>query len=158
MNPNTAIVIVSDIDVSRRFYEKVLDQQVGLDLGANIAFDGSMSLLTREVWAHFIAKPVEEIVFGSHSFELYFERDDFDDFVTRFRTFDIECVHDVIEHSWGQRVIRFYDPDRHVIEVGESMTSVFRRFLGQGLSIEETAERTGHPVEFVRESVARAVR
>jgi catechol 2,3-dioxygenase-like lactoylglutathione lyase family enzyme len=153
MKPNTAIVIVSDMDISRRFYEQVLGQRVVLDLGANIAFDGSVSLLTRNVWAEFIGKPAEEITLRSHNFELYFERDDFDAFVAHFRTFDIECVHDVIEHAWGQRVIRFYDPDGHVIEVGESMAAVFRRFLAQGLSIEETATRTQHPVEFVRESV-----
>jgi len=25
---------------------------------------------------------------------------------------------------WGQRVIRFYDPDMHIVEVGESLESV----------------------------------
>ena len=50
----------------------------------------------------------------------------------------------------GQRVIRFYDPDMHIIEVGESMLTVVKRFISQGLSIEETAERTQHPIEFIR--------
>ena len=38
-------------------------------------------------------------------------------------------MHPVKEHSWGQRVVRFYDPDRHIIEVGENMKVVCRRFL-----------------------------
>ncbi|MEW9121058.1 MAG: hypothetical protein AB2421_00005 [Thermotaleaceae bacterium] len=50
----------------------------------------------------------------------------------------------------GQRVIRFYDPDMHIIEVGESMETVVKGFIKQGLSIEETAERTQHPIEFVK--------
>lgn len=37
------------------------------------------------------------------------------------------------------------------IEVGESMETVVKRFIGQRLSIEETAERTQHPIEFVRQ-------
>ncbi len=151
MKPNTAVVIVSDIAISRRFYQDVLGQQVVLDLGANIAFDGTLSLLARDVWAEFIGKPEDEIVFASHSFELYFEEDDFDACLARLAAHPIEYVHGPREFPWGQRVVRFYDPDRHVIEVGESMASVFRRFLSQGLSIEETAARTQHPVEFVRQ-------
>ncbi len=30
------------------------------------------------------------------------------------------------------------------------MKTVVKRFMGQGLSIEETAERTQHPIEFVK--------
>ncbi len=37
-----------------------------------------------------------------------------------------------MEHSWGQRVIRFYDLDGHLIEVGESMAMVIRRFFRGG--------------------------
>ena len=32
---------------------------------------------------------------------------------------DISYVHPLIEHSWGQKVVRFYDPVMHIIEVGE---------------------------------------
>jgi hypothetical protein len=56
----------------------------------------------------------------------------------------------VIEHPWGQRVIRFYDPDRHIIEVGENMKMVVRRFLQRGLSIDETAVRMDVPVDYVK--------
>jgi len=27
----------------------------------------------------------------------------------------------LMEHSWGQRVVRFYDPDGNLIEVGTPM-------------------------------------
>ena len=47
----------------------------------------------------------------------------------------------VKEHSWGQRVVRFYDPDGHLIEVGESMRQVVHRFLAQGLTVAEVALR-----------------
>ncbi len=46
--------------------------------------------------------------------------------------------------------MRFYDPDKHIIEVGESMAVVAKRFLDQGLSVEETAKIIQHPVEFVK--------
>lgn len=62
---------------------------------------------------------------------------------------NIEYIHPLIEHSWGQRVVRFYDPDKHIIEVGENMMMVVQRFIDAGLSIEETAARMDVPVDYV---------
>jgi len=59
----------------------------------------------------------------------------------------IEYLGDVIEHSWGQRVIRFYDLDGHIIEVGEDMKMVVKRFLASGMTMEETAAKIDASVE-----------
>ena len=53
------------------------------------------------------------------------------------------------EHAWGQRVVRFYDPDRHIIEVGENMKTVCKRFIDSGMTPEQTAERMDVPIEYV---------
>ncbi|MBN1052494.1 hypothetical protein DV092_10680 [Clostridium botulinum] len=63
---------------------------------------------------------------------------------------DIEYVDSVIKHSWGQRVVRFYDLDKHIIEIRESMSVVCKRFMKSGLSIEETAKRMDVPAEYVQ--------
>ena len=55
------------------------------------------------------------------------------------------------EYPWGQRVVRFRDPDGHIIEVGENMTAVCRRFLDSGMTPEEAAARMDVPVDYVRE-------
>lgn len=44
---------------------------------------------------------------------------------------------------------RIYDPDYHIIEIGESMAVIAKRYLNDGYSVEETAEIIQHPVEFV---------
>ncbi len=62
-------------------------------------------------------------------------------FAEKRKACDIEYVHQMIEHSWGQRVVRFYDPDKHIIEVGENMKVVCRRFLGCGMTPEQAAKR-----------------
>ena len=54
-----------------------------------------------------------------------------------------------LEHRWGQRVVRLYDPDRHIIEVGENMKSVCRRFRDQGMTPEQIAARMEVPLKFV---------
>ncbi|MBS6464775.1 MAG: hypothetical protein KH436_07575 [Firmicutes bacterium] len=91
----------------------------------------------------------DRVSFGGNQFELYFEADDFDAFIKKLRKRRIEYVHPVKEHSWGQRVVRFYDPDRHIIEVGERMESVCRRFIAGGLMPEQTATRMDVPLDYV---------
>jgi hypothetical protein len=54
------------------------------------------------------------------------------------------------EQPWGQRVFRVYDPDGHIVEIGEPMPVVIQRFLAQGMSAEEAAERTSMPLEIVQ--------
>lgn len=99
----------------------------------------------------FIQKQSNEIVFGGNASELYFDEDDFDAFIQKLdRLQDIQYLHRAIEHSWGQRAVRFYDPDRHIIEVGENIAMVVRRFLDGGRSIEETAVRMDVPVDFIK--------
>jgi hypothetical protein len=47
----------------------------------------------------------------------------------------------VKEAGWGQRTVRFYDLDGHIIEVGENMKMVVKRFIHSGMSMEETSRR-----------------
>ena len=46
-------------------------------------------------------------------------------------------------------MVRLYDPDRHIVEVGENMKAVCRRFLDQGMTPEQVAGRMDVPVKFV---------
>lgn len=149
------LLVVSDIDVSRKFYEDVLQQRVIMDFGANITFAGDFALQTKTTWSDFINKDESEIHSKSNNFELYFEEIQFDEFFAQLNSLSIQYVHDVVEYPWGQRVLRFYDPDLHIVEVGESMEAVVARFIDLGLSVEETAERTQHPVDFVKNVVDR---
>lgn len=54
-----------------------------------------------------------------------------------------------MKHDWQQRVIRIFDPDGHMIEIGESMSEIAKRFLKEGKTPEETAALIQHPLEFV---------
>ena len=91
-----------------------------------------MSLQTLETYKDFI--DTDEIYFGGNNFEIYFEEDDFDSFVDNLQNYDIEYIHPVKEHSWGQRVVRLYDPDKHIIEVGENTKVVCRHFWDRGMT------------------------
>ncbi len=143
------LIAVNNIEVSKTFYQEVLHQQIVLDFGICVTFEGPFTI--QEGFAELVGFDKNDMIQCSKNFELYFEEENLDDFVKHLKKRpEIKCVHDVKEYDWGQRVIRFYDPDMHMIEVGDSMESVIKSFLKQGLSIEETAKRTMHPIEFVR--------
>ena len=74
-------------------------------------------------------------------------------FYQHLESFDILYIHKLHEHPWGQRVVRFYDPDGHIIEAAEKLDAVIARFVAQGLSPEETANRMGIPLDFVVSSL-----
>jgi hypothetical protein len=54
-------------------------------------------------------------------------------------------------------VFRVYDPDGHIVEIGEPMPVVIHRFLAQGMSAEEAAERTSMPLEIVQKIAESAI-
>ena len=92
--------------------------------------------------------PKEKILKKSNNAEIVFEEQDFDGFLNKLKEYpDMEYLGEVIEHSWGQRVIRFYDLDGHIIEVGEDMKMVIKRFLASGMTMEEVSVKMDASVE-----------
>lgn len=152
MKYQVSLIAVKDIKTSRVFYENVLDQQAVLDLGANLTFAGGFAL--QENYPQLLGVDGLQFATKGNDHELYFEEEDFDRFVDRLQSIDgIEYLHRTKTYPWGQRVIRFYDPDMHIIEVGEPMETVFRRFAAQGMTAEEIAERAMCPLPFVKQFI-----
>lgn len=140
------------MEVSRNFYENVLGQKVQYDFGENVSFEGGFAIHLKSHFSDLINIDRRDIIQKSNNSELYFEEEDLDSFLQKLKAIDsIEYVHELKEQPWGQRVIRFYDPDMHIIEVGEPMESVVKRLLSEGLPVEETSKRTLMPEEFVRQ-------
>ena len=154
MRFKNSLLVVSDMERSLDFYRKVLGLRVVADFGANKTLTGGLCLQTLDTWKEFIGG--KDVSFGSNNAEIYFEEDDFDGFVAGLSALNIEYVHPVTEHSWGQRVVRIYDPDRHIIEVGENLQAVCRRFLNSGITPEQVSERMDVPLKFVNDCIHRA--
>ena len=144
------LLAVTDMEKSVAFYKEVLGLHKIMDFGANVTLTGGVCLQTGETWAEFIGVSPDELGWCGRVGELYFEENDFDAFAEKLKGLNIRYVHPVKEHRWGQRVVRFYDPDGHIIEVGENMKTVCKRFLDSGMTPEQVAERMDVPVKFVR--------
>jgi len=137
---------VADINAARKFYEDLFGLEVFQDYGRNIAFTCGLALQQDFDWL--VNLPKEKILKKSNNAEIVFEEQDFDGFLNKLKAYpDIEYLGDVIKHSWGQRVIRFYDLDGHIIEVGEDMKMVVNRFLDSGMTIEEVSAKMDTSIE-----------
>ena len=140
------LISVADITAARKFYEDLFGLEVFQDYGRNIAFTCGLALQQDFDWL--VDLPKEKILKKSNNAEIVFEEQDFDGFLNRLNEYpDIEYLGEVIEHSWGQRVIRFYDLDGHIIEVGEDMKVVIKRFLDSGMSMEDVSVKMDVSVE-----------
>lgn len=143
----TSVVLgVCDINQARKFYQDLFDLELYQDYGINISFTCGLSLQQEFDWL--VGIPKEQMVQRPHNMELAFEAEDFDKFLVKLNSYpDIQYLGDVKEHSWGQRVVRFYDLDGHIIEVGESMKMVIQRFLDAGMTMEEVSAKMDASVE-----------
>jgi uncharacterized glyoxalase superfamily protein PhnB len=56
---------------------------------------------------------------GHGNMDIYFESDDIEMAYQRLVDRNVEIIHPVEKQAWGQRVFRFYDPDHHIVEIGE---------------------------------------
>jgi len=143
------LLVVRDINRSRKLYEGLLGCVVAMDQGVYLAYTNGIALQEEKTWLSFVDKQADEITYGANDGELYFEEHEIESFFIRLRVFDVELIHELHEHSWGQRVVRFYDMDGHIIEVGEHMGDVTRRFLNAGMSREEAAKRMQVPLDMI---------
>ena len=114
-------VLVRDINVSRRFYEQALGQEVLADHGVHLVLGGFF------LWQADAAAPVmlgpdgkTPTPLGQDNFELYFETEDLDAAWTTAEKHGATALHPMVEQPWGQRGFRLADPDGHVVEVARA--------------------------------------
>ena len=120
MRLRNILIVVKDVEKSIQFYHDLFGLDVLLDQGGNVILTEGLVLQDARVWKEFIEK---DVVKYSNAMELYFEEKDIEAFVKKLEAYEepIEYVNPLMEHSWGQKVIRFYDLDGNLIEVRTPM-------------------------------------
>lgn len=130
MRLKNVLIVVEDIEVSKKFYQDIFGLRVMTDFGRNVILTEGLVLQEKALWEEFVQR---KVVPGGNGMELYFEHNDLDAFAEKLNAsgYEITYINRLMEHEWGQRVIRFYDPDMHVIEVGESLEYISRKQGGE---------------------------
>lgn len=120
MKLKNILIVVKDIEASKHFYKDLFGLDVVLDNDGNVILTEGLVLQDKQIWESFIQK---DVTWKGHDTELYFEKKDIDGMLKKLdeSPYEIEYINRDLKHSWGQRVIRIYDPDGHVIEIGEPM-------------------------------------
>lgn len=144
------MLITKDIKAATEFYTDIIGASVELDIGNHVVFREGFSLLLESDWRGFTGLGAGDVFYRHHTGQLSFEVDDIQEFLERIESLPpLALLHPAKEHHWGKWSVRLYDPDRHVVEVGESMKVVVKRFLSQGLAPEEAAARSEFPLAYV---------
>ena len=120
MKLKNVLIVVKDIEKSRQFYHDLFGIDLVLDNDGNMILTEGLVLQDEKIWRSFLDR---DIVPKSNSCELYFEEQDIESFTEKLERLypTIEYVNHLMTHSWGQRVVRFYDLDGNLIEVGTPM-------------------------------------
>ena len=111
------LVVVEDIEKSKKFYEDLFGLKLIKDNDGNMILTEKLALQQKSYREKFLDK---EVIIESNSAELYFEEENIEDFIIKLEALypQIKYVNKLMTHNWGQKVIRFYDLDGNLIEVG----------------------------------------
>jgi catechol 2,3-dioxygenase-like lactoylglutathione lyase family enzyme len=138
----SAVLLTRQYDRMVDFYRNVLNQQIRYDFDGCIQFECGLSIWrVRE--DHPVAKALKGRDGGNGAMEICFETEDMDAQGARIAAAGVTLAHDVIEENWGQRTLRFFDPDGNLVELGESMHAFCKRLHRSGMSVEEVGNKTG---------------
>lgn len=120
MELKNTLIVVKDIERSKQFYEELFGLRMVIDNDGNVVLTEGLALQDEKIWREFLGRDIAQ---KSNSCELYFEEQDIEAFIEKLERLypSVEYVNRLMTHSWGQRVIRFYDPDGNLIEVGTPM-------------------------------------
>ena len=147
---HSTVLITARFEEMKRFYTGLLGQAVRLDFGNCITLACALTLWElREGYALSEALGSQGVRAGNGSLEICFETENFEAEVARVKAEGVSLVHDVAEETWGQRTLRFYDPDDNIVELGESIPCFCRRLHAEGLSAAAIARKTGVSSEAV---------
>lgn len=117
MRLKNILIVVKDIEKSKQFYHDLFGLELVLDNDGNMILTEELVLQDEKIWKDFLGK---EIIPQNNSCELYFEERNIEAFVEKLEKLypSVNYANRLMTHSWGQKVVRFYDPDGNLIEVG----------------------------------------
>lgn len=138
-------LFVKNIEISKSFYTKVMGFTIEHDFGINISFKEGFAIWEIQD-SHIIPKKVggkNILNRNSKRFELYFETETIEDVEHTLKEHQVRFLHQIHIEPWEQKTLRFFDPDEHLIEIGETLQHLVTRLKNSGLTVEKVASKTG---------------
>lgn len=120
MRLKNILIAVKDVEKSKKFYHDLFGLNTILNSDGKVILTEGLVLQDEKIWRECLNK---EVISKNHACELYFEEQDIEAFVEKLEALypDVTYVNKLMTHSWGQQIVRFYDLDGNLIEVGTPM-------------------------------------
>ena len=117
MKLKNILIVVKNIEKSKQFYHVLFGLDIILDNDGNVILTEGLVLQDEKIWREFVKK---DIIPENNSCELYFEEERIEEFADKLDRMypDTKYVNRLETYSWGQKMVRFYDLDGDLIEVG----------------------------------------
>jgi predicted enzyme related to lactoylglutathione lyase len=117
------IVLVADIERSKAFYHKTIGLEIDRDWGSMVIFKGHFAIHQADKLQpeKLVGGTLRAGNQGAGNLVLFFETDRLEAEFERLRDLGCRCLHGIEALPW-QRLFRIFDPDGHIIEIGESQT------------------------------------
>lgn len=117
MKLKNILIVVKDLEKSKLFYKNLFGLDVVLEREGNIILTEGLVLQEEKIWKDFLGN---EIIRKCNTFELYFEENDIEKFVEKLEKLYpfVKYVNKLKADIYGKKIVRFYDFDENLIEVG----------------------------------------
>lgn len=146
---HSTVLFVADIAIAKDFYCTVMKLEIEHDFGKNIIFLGGLSIW--EIGDDHAIKTDLNTEKGKTRFELYFETENLSETERLLNERNVSFFHGIHEEPWGQRTLRFFDPDGNLVEVGEPLHVFVSNLSARGLAYTAIHEKTGVSMETIRQ-------
>ncbi len=102
---------------AKKFYHDLFGLEMILDNCGNMILTEGLVLQDEAIWSEFLNR---KVTLGHCASELYFEESDLPGFVEKLERLypSIQYVNRLTEYEWGKCMVRFFDLDGNLIEVG----------------------------------------
>ena len=116
MRLKNVLIAVRDLEKAKIFYRELFGLEVTLDGDENVMLTEGLVLQDKKVWEKCLG---EKVIPCNNAAELYFEEKDLEEFAQKLEKYEgeIRYADRLQELPGGQKLLRFYDPDGHLIEV-----------------------------------------
>ena len=123
MKLKNILLVVKDLERSKKFYRDLFGLEDISDEEGNVILTEGLVLQVAQILNEEISG---EVISGNNASELYFEERDMDGLIRKLKEVEesmkesgekIQYLTLLTELPWGQKMLRFYDPDGNLIEV-----------------------------------------
>jgi catechol 2,3-dioxygenase-like lactoylglutathione lyase family enzyme len=115
-----SIALVRDMEESKHFYRDVLGLAIVQDFETFVLFQNDFAIHRADLFYEYINKPYHGEKMGHDNVDFYLTTTDLDNVRDKLKDNQVMFIHDIKQMAWGEKVIRVYDPDGHILEIGDA--------------------------------------